>query len=197
MTTAAAPCEALGCFSLPRCRSKQALRRCDAHVGAPQALIAQNVPGATSCKKTLALVTPSFHCPLTTIRLSRPQSLPCTVRPLVHAQVLLDGQDGVRILLANVHTIDGSSKGHNISGGAEQREKFKKCCLRRVIDDMVATRRNRTLASLQGQTETQQQPVIMVCGDLNLQSKSVVECVQDLGPSITTPLTAVGEGWGE
>ena len=191
MTTAAAPCEALGCFSLPRCRSRQALRRCDAHVGAPQALIAQNVPGATSCKKTLALVTPSFHCPLTTIRLSRPQSLPCTVRPLVHAQVLLDGQDGVRILLANVHTIDGSSKGHNITGSGAQRDKFKKECLQRVINDMA--QKKRALASLQGQP----QPVIMVCGDLNLQLKHVVECVQDLGPSITTPLTAVGEGWGE
>ena len=42
MTRARSGSEALGCFSLPRCRSQQAVRRCDAHVGAPQALIGQN-----------------------------------------------------------------------------------------------------------------------------------------------------------
>ena len=55
-----------------------------------------------------------------------------------------------------------------------------------MIEDMFQTRQG-----------LQQQPVIMVCGDLNLRSNRVVECLQDLGPSITTPLTAVGEGWGE
>ena len=98
------------------------------------------------------------------------RALPAPVRPLVHAEVLLVGPDGVRNLLANVHTVDGS-KDHQIRGNADQRQQFKRQCLENVMADLFETRRRRTFATLQGQLL----PAIMCCGDLNLRTDDVVQ----------------------
>ena len=124
------------------------------------------------------------------LHVSRAMSSP--VRPFVHAQVILKGPDGVRILLASVHTIDGSSSGHQIRGTADRRRAFKKTCLENVTVDMFRTRRTHPLLK-----DLAQQPVIMCCDDLNLDTNSVVAAVQDLSREIGTSFTVVCEGWGE